>query len=482
MAFKLLGSYLDRPYTFFLNRNSTELSKNVLSEINQVTTGVILPLLQAVARLLVLIALFSLLLFVNYVVAIATVLLFGGSYLLIFLLIRGRMTVAGKLRFEANKKKYSTVANAFGGIKEIKLLNNADFFLRDTVESLDIYAKNQVTHQIYSLVPRYLLEAIAFGSIVLYMLYVNNGSTDLSASIPSLSLFAIVGFKILPALQNIYGAFTKVKFFSKTALHLCEDYVVSAKKKQVEAGAELILKKDIEVKNLSFKYPGTEKIIFNDLTFVIKANTTVGFVGTTGAGKTTLVDILMGLLVSDAGQIMVDGQQITEENIDSWKARIGYVPQRIYLSDESITRNIAFGIPDTLIDQARIERAAAKAQIHDFIISELPHGYQTKVGERGIRLSGGQAQRIGIARALYRNPAVLVLDEATSALDNMTEAEIMKTIKSLNGKCTVLMIAHRLSTIEDCDKIIFLENGKFSAEGNFQELLKHEAFKNLARK
>ena len=481
LANRLLRSYMDRPYSFFLTRNSSDLTKNVLSEVNQITSGVILPLMQGLSRFILMIALFSVLLWVNPMVALSVVGLFGGSYVLIFLFVKKKMTFAGKARMSANKNKHQAVSKAFGGIKEIKLLNNSDFFLNDFRHNFKTYARYQVVHQVYSLTPRYILEVIAFGSVVGFMLILYQQNGNLADTLPTLSLFAIVGYKILPALQQVYNSVTRIKFFSEAVNILHRDIFHGEKVLSTQEGPERMkLEKEIEIKDLVFHYQEGKKL-FDRLSLRIEANTTVGFVGTTGAGKTTLVDILMGLLEADEGSITIDGVTLNDQNINEWRRQIGYVPQRIYLSDDSVSNNIAFGIHSSQVDQKKIEAVAKMAKIHDFVLNEMPQGYETHVGDRGVRLSGGQSQRLGIARALYRNPSVLILDEATSALDNLTEGEVINMIKSLNGNCTIIMIAHRLSTVENCQKIFYMEHGKVLATGTFKELIRDvPAFKELA--
>jgi ABC-type multidrug transport system fused ATPase/permease subunit len=242
------------------------------------------------------------------------------------------------------------------------------------------------------------------------------------------------------------------------------------------------VEKSIELESIRFNYPNTETPAIHDLSLRIEAGTTVGLVGPTGCGKTTSVDILLGLLTPQRGRLLVDGDEITEENLRRWQVNLGYVPQQIYLSDSTLARNIAFGIPEHKIDLDAVERAARVANLHDFVVSELPEGYRTIVGERGVRLSGGQRQRVGIARAVYHNPAVLVLDEATSALDTVTETAVMDAIHNLAHEKTIIVIAHRITTVRECDNIYMLDKGRIVAEGTYDRLLKtSEHFRALAK-
>lgn len=482
---RLLEVYLKKNYSFFLQRNTIELSKNVLSEVHQVNSGVILPLLQSISKAISVAAIFILLLWVDYKVAIGVVLLFGVSYIGIFLLIKKKVAFAGEQRLDSNKKKYNVVSQAFGGVKDILLTNSQSVFLKDFAKYFNQHAKYQLQHQIYGFTPRYILEIIAFGSMIIFLLWMYVQYGDFKEMLPLLSLFALSGYKTMPALQLIYNSLTKIRFYSASVDVLHKDMFSTENEQKISYsnGETIDFKKEIKFHQISFSYEKSPKVVLDQMNFSIEAFSTVGIVGSTGAGKTTVVDLLMGLLHPTGGKILIDEKVLSGQNVISWQTKIGYVPQRIYLSDESVTKNIAFGIAENEIDIERVVEVAKMARLHDFVSKELPKGYDTIVGERGIRLSGGQCQRIGIARALYRKPAILVLDEATSALDNITESEVLDTIKSLSGKCTILMIAHRLSTITNCDKILFLGNGQVIAEGKYSELLvKSQAFRELANK
>jgi ABC-type bacteriocin/lantibiotic exporter with double-glycine peptidase domain len=297
------------------------------------------------------------------------------------------------------------------------------------------------------------------------------------------SLFAIAGYKSLPALQQVYNSFTKIKFYAYTVELLYNEFKEDSEVEVLAINSRKVdFKKNIELSNIAFSYGPSSRKIIQDLSLIIDVNSTVGFVGATGAGKTTVVDIIMGLLTPNSGKILVDGVTLDDSSIQSWQSLISYVPQRIYLSDDTVINNIAFGIEKDKIDFDRIIEVAKMARIHDLVVNDLPDGYNSFIGERGIRLSGGQAQRIGIARALYRKPTLLVLDEATSALDNVTESEVVEMIKSINGKCTIIMIAHRLTTIESCDQVYYLKDGVLKASGRFSELLdREESFRDFAR-
>jgi ABC-type multidrug transport system fused ATPase/permease subunit len=339
--------------------------------------------------------------------------------------------------------------------------------------------------QVISELPRYLLETIAFGGMILLilaLLLAGNGS--LSDILPVLGVFAFAGLRMFPAVQQIYHALSYLRY-TGAALEIVHRDTMETRENLLRIpGAEvppLHVHRQIALADDHNDYPKAERAALQGLSLAIAANTTVGIVGGTGAGKTTAVDVMLGLLAPQAGQLRVDGEAITPANLRAWQNSVGYVAQQIFLIDDSVAANIAFGIAADAIDMAAVERAARVANLHDFVTGELPQGYQTAVGERGVRLSGGQRQRIGIARALYHDPDVLLLDEATSALDNLTERAVMEAVHNLGHQKTIIMIAHRLTTVKDCDMIFLLENGQLAAQGRYDDLLRDsEIFRRMA--
>jgi len=342
-----------------------------------------------------------------------------------------------------------------------------------------IYAITQVYFKVLSQLPRFFLEAIAFGGILLSILYLMSRSGSFNTILPIISLYVFAGYRLLPAIQQVYASFTRLAFVGPSLDKLHEDISNLNSYKPNQDEAVLTLNKKITLNNIDYNYPNSSRIVLKNINLSIDAKSTVGIVGATGSGKTTTVDIILGLLDPKRGNLKIDEKIITKQNSKSWQRSIGYVPQEIYLSDDTIAANIAFGINDKIINQEAVERVAKIANLHQFVIDELPKQYQTTIGERGVRLSGGQRQRIGIARALYHNPKLLILDEATSSLDNQTERAVMDAVNNLSNNITIIIIAHRLSTVMKCDKIFLLEKGELKNQGSFEELMNiNENFRN----
>jgi ATP-binding cassette, subfamily B, bacterial PglK len=481
---RLLISYLYKPYVFFLNHNTSDLAKNILSEVSEVVRGVLVPLMNLVARTAVAVVVLAALFAVDWRLAGILFTLLGGAYAVIFLLVRQRLARYGKTRVAANRERFSSADEALSGIKEIKLLGKETIFLRRYSKGSQKYTYVTAATQVISQLPSYLLEAIAFGGILLMVIYLLATGQNISSFLALLGLYVFGIYRLMPALQQIFGSVTAIRA-NQASLDAVFDDLKSADiptPHDRSSTPRLPFEEKLELRGVTFRYPGAKTPLQQGFDLVIKPNTSVAFVGSTGSGKTTTVDLILGLLRPEAGHLVVDGVPITDENLSNWQMNLGYVPQFIYLSDDTIANNIAFGVHHTRVDMAAVERAARLADIHDFIVGELPEGYATSVGERGIRLSGGQRQRLGIARALYHDPKVLVLDEATSALDNQTEEHIFEAVSEIGKSKTIIMIAHRISTVRDCDVIYVLEKGRVVAAGTYDELIRTSAkFRAIAR-
>lgn len=481
LACRLLKGYLSLPYTCFLNRNSADLGKSILSETGHVVGGILNPLMQLLAQGTVALFLIFLLVWADTVLAITVALVLGGTYSLVYLAIRHYLTGIGADRVMANRERFQVIQEALGGIKEVKIFGREKSFFSRFVQPSFRFAKHQVNNQIAGLMPRYVLEIVAFGGILLMALYLFKTHGDVNHVLPLLALYAFAGYRLLPALQQLYQHAVKIRFSQPALESLSRDInEYQHIEDEGQDAARLIPDKAIILKNITFRYPSAPAPALKSMNLEIPVRTAVGLVGSTGSGKTTSVDIILGLLRPETGGLLVDDTPIAPDNVRAWQRSLGYVPQQIYLADDTVAANIAFGIPPEEIDQAAVERAARIAALHQFVTNELPNGYQTMVGERGVRISGGQRQRIGIARALYHDPAVLIFDEATSALDNLTEKAVMSAINNLRRAKTIIIVAHRLTTVQHCDLIVLLEQGEIKASGTYEELLeKNERFREM---
>jgi len=470
---RLVEGYLRQPYSWFLSRNSSELGKTILSEVGQVIALGMRPMLEVIAKAMVTIALITLLIIADPNLAMIVSVFLGGTYLLIFYFIRKYINRIGNERLKKNESRFKTIGEAFGAVKEVKVGGLEQVYSKQFSDSALTFAQTQASAQVITHLPRFILEAIAFGGILLIILFVMAQSGNFNDALPILSLYVFAGYRLMPALQQIYASCTAISFLSPSLNKLYSDLKennIGALNENQDQGI-LSLNKKISLRNIKYNYPNTSRAAIKDVSLDIPAKATIGLVGATGSGKTTTVDIILGLLEPQKGTLEVDSQIITNQNSRSWQRSIGYVPQYIYLSDDTIEGNIAFGIDPKDIDKEAVEKASKIANLHNFVIDELPQNYQTTVGERGVRLSGGQRQRIGIARALYNNPQLLILDEATSALDNETEQAVMDAVNNLSQNMTIILIAHRLNTVKNCDIIFKLDDGKLIDQGSFDEII-----------
>jgi ABC-type bacteriocin/lantibiotic exporter with double-glycine peptidase domain len=484
---KLLLNYLAQPYEFFLGRHSGAMSTNILSETQQVVGQFIRPLAELISATLTVFAVLLTLLIINPLVASVVLCAFAGLYGGIMLMARRYVRRLGKQRAQANEDRFRIVSEALGGVKDIKLIGReATYLNRYSLRSLDM-ARAEIGVNVLSQAPRYAIQIIAFGGIILLcILLLNPGDLEkreaLGGILPLVGLLAFAGQRLMPELQKLYQSLTTMTS-GAAALHRVHEDLFAGKGVHLDRSQPepMGLRHNLTFEGLSYTYPGAEVAGLSNVNFTIQAGERIGVVGTSGAGKTTLADIILGLLVPQAGTMRADGQKVMPGNLRAWQKTVGYVPQDIFLTDATLAENIALGLPAGEIDQNKVERAARIAQLHDFAKTKLQDGYDTRIGERGVLLSGGQRQRIGIARALYHNADLIVFDEATSALDNLTERDVMASVKALPGEKTIVMIAHRLSTVRVCDKIILMEAGQVAAIGSWQELLSNnDAFRALA--
>jgi ATP-binding cassette, subfamily B, bacterial PglK len=472
---RLVEGYLRQNYSWFLNRNSSELGKSILSEVQQVIDLAFIPMLHLITSSVVAIALLALLIHNNPSLAITIGLILSLTYIIIFYLFKSFLSKIGIERLRSNEKRFEIVSEAFGASKEIKLGNLENVYITRFSKYAQIFSKNKSLAVIISILPRYLIEAMAFsGMIVIVLFLLLNGGSFVNI-LPTIALYVFAAYRLMPVLQQIYSSLSKLRF-SKPAVDSLyydvkklDDFNNDKKVSVFENSIQF--NKSIKLTNISFNYPHSDKKALTNINLSIEAFSKVGIVGSTGSGKTTLVDVILGLLNYDNGNFVIDELNLTKKNKRSWQKIIGYVPQQIYLSDTSIARNIAFGLAKDDINFNKIKEVSKIASLHDFV-AKLPNGYNTLIGERGVRLSGGERQRIGIARALYSNPKLIIFDEATSALDNLTEKAVLESIDSLKSKVTIIMVAHRLATVKNCDIVFMLKNGEIISSGSYEELLK----------
>jgi ABC-type multidrug transport system fused ATPase/permease subunit len=383
----------------------------------------------------------------------------------------------GILVTEANSKRFKIADEGMSSIKDIKLNHNESFFIDLFSKSSKIFAINNSIQVIIGSFPRYILEIVSFGMIVGIIVYMSMNEYNSSEIIPIVSVYAMSGYKLMPALQQIYVSIATMKYNISAVDILINDFKddYNIEKKQNLNSSRMFFLDKLNLNNLYFSYPSRKENVINGLDLSIGSGSIVGIAGKTGSGKTTLVDIILGLLTKKSGEFNIDGSEVLNNNVRSWQKNIGYVPQNIYIIDDTIANNIAFSVSKEDIDFNKVEFVAKLAKLDDFILN-LPDKYETNVGERGVCISGGQRQRIGIARALYNDPLVLVLDEATSALDGITEREILNSIHSISRKITIIMIAHRISTLKRCDAIHIMDEGRIIDSGTYKYLMSNNEY------
>jgi ATP-binding cassette, subfamily B, bacterial PglK len=473
LSVRLLESYLHRPWAFFLKNNTADLGKNILSEVHTVVTGILGQFVNLSARVVVIGAILSLLIVIDPVMAFGVFIVFGGVYGTIYYSLRRRATLRGRERVSLNQVQYKIAQEALAGAKELKLYGlesvAVEAFSRVSYRFARLAANNAVSVQL----PRFAIETVAFGGVLVMVLMWLRGGQPLEQLLPVLGLYAFAAYRMLPSLQTAFASFNSLRFNLGSLDVLVADLQQSA---DIQLGSPehtppAPFRRHIRLQNVSFRYETATRQTLDAISFEQRPGEWVAFVGSTGAGKTTIVDVLLAVLEPDAGCVFVDDKKLTEEiSRAAWQRNCAYVPQSIFLVDDTVLHNIAFGVPSEEVNRDRATWAATIAQLQDFIERELPKGYDTVVGERGMRLSGGQRQRIGIARALYRNPKYLVLDEATSALDNTTEARFFAALRSELSGIAVVSIAHRLSTTRTFDRIIMMDNGRIVDAGNYGTL------------
>jgi ATP-binding cassette subfamily B protein len=465
---------LNKPYEFHLAHNSSDLISLTTEKVSVAINAGIMQVLSLLTALVMSLAIVTTLIYINPFVALIAFVSWGGGYIVIARLARKKIRNNSDIIRENQPQAVKCMQEGLGGIRDVILDNTQDVFSQGYAKTVRRIQYAAVQNSFLSMVPKNLLEVLGITLIAL-LAYVTqaNASSSGQNALPLLGAFALGAQRLLPGLQQIYFSWSSING-THAVLADVAGWLEPDTEEETSLNPLMDFSENIELRDINFRYTGTEKKVLSDIQLTIPKGSKVGFIGATGSGKSTLLDVIMGLLVPTGGQLQVDGRSIDSANVKAWQQNIAHVSQAIFLSDGSMLENIAFGIPVTKIDIEQVLKSAKLAQVHDFI-DTLPNRYQTLVGERGVRLSGGQRQRIGIARALYKEAKILVLDEATSALDDTTEKAVMAAIDGLDEDLTVLIIAHRLSTLAGCDTVIELSQGKVLRTGDYAIMIEQSA-------
>lgn len=482
---RLYTYYLQQDWMFHASGSSAQLIKQVSTEANRISVGIINPILQMNAKLALAILICISLIIYNPFIALIGILLFITTYIFLYKVVRVALSNYGKKVSEVWTSRFRLMNEGFGGVKDVILLNRShDFIDRFSKEGISL-AHAQGTSIAIGQVPRFFIELLAFGAMIgLVLILIKTHQGNLGEVLPILSVYALACFKLLPALQQVYSSITTIKSnlpaFESVRVdlqHSKGDLVLD----QHDPLEPIKFSNKININNITFSYPNKQRLALDSVSMTIPINSVVGIVGSSGSGKSTLIDIILGLLTPQKGEIYIDNTLITNNNKRSWQDLLGFVPQSIFLSEGSIAENVAFGIPAHEINYEQVMKAIDLAHLTE-LVNELPEGIHTKVGERGVQLSGGQRQRIGIARALYNQADILIFDEATSALDGITEKIIMDAIHDFTGQKTIIMIAHRLKTVQKCNTIYLMEKGKIIDQGTYDYLVENNSkFREMAK-
>lgn len=483
LACALHRGYLRSPYVLHLDRNSAELIRNIDGAVSVTFSHVLMGFLELLAELVVVVAVIGLLIAIEPMVALAAFAGLGSLTAGFYFLFRRRYTSLGAEAITLSRDTLASLQQSLGSVKEIKVLGREAFFEDAFADIRSAAGTNRQVTAVFGNIPRLFVEFVMVFGLLLVVIVILSQGRPVAESIPVLGLFAIAAFRLLPSANRILSSLHRIRYGASAVAEIFADASahsrwLAAAPPAPEAGSEPELGGDVRLEGVGFRYPGSDRKVLDDITLVFRKGTSTGLIGASGAGKTTLADLVLGLLVPTRGRIRIGGRDAMEA-LAAWRHRVGYVPQNIFLLDDTLRANIAFGIPKDRIDEQRLRHAIGLARL-DSLVEQLPLGLDTVTGERGVRLSGGQRQRIGIARALYHDPEILVLDEATSALDNETELEISRSIECLKGVKTLLIIAHRLNTVRRCDQLVFLAAGRVVDQGTFEELeSRDEGFRRL---
>jgi ATP-binding cassette subfamily C protein len=484
---RMLEGLLGQDYVFFLQQNTAILLKNVTSEVLLFTGGVLIPGLQLVTQALILLTMIGLLTWASPLAAAVTVGLVGGMVALLYFALHHRLTAWGLIRETMLSELSRTTHQAFAGVKAVKTTGSEKLYVEDFARHGVAYARSNTLYQTAAVTPPLIIELVLFGGAIAVMMYYSTGRGDLRTLLPLATLFGVAAYRILPGARLIFAHIVTIRY-NLQSLNVIYEALDDWNTVAPEGPAAIIervaprpLVREITLVDVSYVYPDAERPAVRNVSVTIRAGTHVAFVGSSGAGKTTVMDLILGLLEPTSGEILVDGERLDSALRPRWQRTIGYVPQQVFLADATLSANIAFGVPPEEIEETAIRRVVQQSCL-TALVARLPNGLNTQLGENGARLSGGERQRVAIARALYNSPSVLILDEATSALDTMTEREVNDELLQTRSDLTIIIVAHRLGTVRNCDRLIMIKDGGVQGEGGFEELVReNEDFAEMER-
>ena len=479
---RVFSHLLDQNYAFFLKNHSSELMKNLFSEVSICIESGVMPLMQIVAQSIVLCCLLLILFIADPYITLLSIVFFSATYVILYRFVGQLVLKYGQERTIASKQRFEVASECFSAIKLILLHNLQPKYAENYEKSTKIFVQKHASAQLFSILPRFGVEAIAFSGILAVLLLLLSKTENFDKSLPIVGLFAVAGYRMLPAVQQIYQAFVQLKYCN-AAVQSVSSLMEAMKNFNIinnRFESKNVLKfGDLRLDNISFSYLDSGVKNLDGINLVIERNSVLGLVGPSGSGKSTLVNVISGLLKPTQGSMFCGEQELSDSIIVEWQKNVGYVPQDTFIADRSLIQNIAFGIDDREIDVDLVRDAIVQAGLNE-VVAALPFGWNTKLGESGSRLSGGQRQRIGIARALYRKPKLLILDESTSALDNVTQEKVLSSVLKLKSELTVIIIAHRFSTIQNCDLVAYLNEGRLIASGRHSDLMRRNDYRQLA--
>ncbi len=465
LSSELFREYLTKPYVFHIQRNTSTLLRNINGEVPSVFQGIIISGFQLLTEMLVITCILILLLIATPLATLTAATLLGGGVILFFVLLRKKISILGIEQQKVTGLMIKWVNQGLGASKDVKVSGKENFFIKAYTNHSQTRANNSRTMKMLDVLPRIFIETMLVSIVLITMLIIILQGMSTTQIISTMALFAMAAFRLMPSITRVVSLITTIRYNQPALKVVYEDLIQNKTNSTINKRDNSLINKGqrkfkhfIQLQNVCFSYPNQNGYAIKNISLTIPIGKSVAFIGPSGAGKTTLVDIILGLFEPEEGQVLVDGKRLNEQ-LSHWQQRIGYIPQFIFLSDDTIRGNVAFGVNDDLIDDHEVWRALEQAQLKEFV-RELPDQLNSSIGEHGVKLSGGQRQRIGIARALYHNPEILFMDEATSSLDNETEKEIMKAIDGLKGEKTLIIIAHRLTTIENCDTVFKLSKGR----------------------